>query len=85
MPLAHPDFAISEPGRRLPLERVLCGGWIQLKHGQESRFWPGKLMLVLLTEEKICGEEWEVKVRSAEGLGGRLVRFFSDPSNLTIH
>lgn len=29
-------------------------------------------MLVLLAEEKICGEEWEAKVRSAEGLGGGL-------------
>lgn len=68
VPVAHPDFAISEPGRKLLLERALCGGWIQLKRGQESRFWPGKSMLVLLTE-KICREEWEAK---AEGLGGGL-------------
>lgn len=72
VPVAHPDFAISEPGRKLLLEWALCGGWIQLKRGQESRFWPGKSMLVLLTEEKICREEWEAKVRSAEGLGGGL-------------
>lgn len=39
VPLAHPDFPISEPGRKV----LLNEGWIQLKRGQESRFWPGKL------------------------------------------
>lgn len=70
--VAHPDFAISEPGRKLLLERALCGGWIQLKRGQESRSWHGESMLVLLVKEKICREEWEDKVRLAEGLGGGL-------------
>lgn len=57
VPIAHPDFAISEPGRKLQLKRAPYGGWIQLKHGQEGRFWPGKLVLMLLMEETICREE----------------------------
>lgn len=69
VPVAHPDFAMSEPGRKLLLQRALCGGWIQLKRGQESRFCPGKSMLVPLVEEKICREEWKAMVRLAEGLG----------------
>lgn len=71
VPVAHPDFAVSEPGRKLLLEWALRDGWIQLKRGQESRFWPGKSMLVPLME-KIRREEWETMVRLAEGLRGGL-------------
>lgn len=63
VPVAHPGFAISKPGRKLLLGLALCGGWIQLKPSQESRFWPGELKRVLLMEEQIGREECEAEVR----------------------
>lgn len=63
MPVAHPDFPISEPGRKLKR------GWIQLKQGQESRSWPGKLVLREKRKQgrvggraEGLGELWEISV-----------------------
>lgn len=72
VPVPHPDFAISEPGRKLLLGRALRGGCIQPKRGQESRFCLGKSMPVPLMEEKICRDEWKAMAGLAEGLGGGL-------------